>query len=451
MQRLPNTQEKHLCGWILIQGEAGLSPTHNQVRELAEKVAHLNGDTKPLGKNWLQGFLHRNPEVKTLRGKRLDIKRINGASTDAIKEFFRHVDLPALRNIPPRHRYNMDETGLAIGQRENGLVLGSSKKRMAIKKQSGLRYWSTIIECISATGRKLNPLVIFQGDTVQQQYFPDKLKPFAHWFFEATRKGWTNDDIAIHWLKTVFIPETKPQRPSRRLLVVDGHGSHCTTEFLWECYQNNIFILFLPAHSSHVLQPLDVAVFGPVKKYHTAHLGRHPTIADSSPLGKRIFLECYLEARELGITKANVIAGWRAAGLWPINIARPLLSPLLLPKAPQRPVTPKKPLTPLTSRYIDIVTPTNGRAVKRLFSSLERTQKTSPTYRLIKRKIQKGIDVQNSVKITSEIQIGHLQQQIDDFKPRRQKRVQQDPNKSFVTVIECNGLSPDEARSALSP
>lgn len=99
------------------------------------------------------------------------------------------------------------------------------------------------------------------------------------------------------------------------MLVVDGHRSHYTTEFLWEYYQNDIFILFLPAYSSHILQPLDVAVFRPVKRYYTAHLGRHPTIADLSPLSKRIFLECYLEARELRITKANIIAGWRAAGL----------------------------------------------------------------------------------------------------------------------------------------
>jgi hypothetical protein len=166
LQRLSVAQERHLCGWILVQDAAGNAPSHNQVREMAAKVAEANGDFEPIGKNWLAGFLQRNPEVKTLRGKRIDLKRVNGASTDAIQEFFRRLALPALRDIPPKHQYNMDETGLAIGQRENGLVLGSSTKKMALKKQSGLRYWTTIIECISATGMKLNPLVIFQGDTV---------------------------------------------------------------------------------------------------------------------------------------------------------------------------------------------------------------------------------------------------------------------------------------------
>ena len=34
---------------------------------------------------------------------------------------------------------------------------------------------------------------------------------------------------------------------------------------MFECFNNDIYLLFLIPHSSHVLQPLDVAVFGPVK------------------------------------------------------------------------------------------------------------------------------------------------------------------------------------------
>jgi hypothetical protein len=50
-----------------------------------------------------------------------------------------------------------------------------------------------------------------------------------------------------------------------RLLLVDGHDNHMTEDFLFECYDNNISLLFLIPHSSHVLQPLDAAIFGPLK------------------------------------------------------------------------------------------------------------------------------------------------------------------------------------------
>ena len=67
------------------------------------------------------------------------------------------------------------------------------------------------------------------------------------------------EKIAIEWLRRVFIPQTAPSDPNEwRLLVIDGHHTHTTIDFMWKCFSNKIYIVFLPAHSSHILQPLDV-------------------------------------------------------------------------------------------------------------------------------------------------------------------------------------------------
>ena len=50
-----------------------------------------------------------------------------------------------------------------------------------------------------------------------------------------------------------------------RFLLLDGHGSHADVEFMWTCYQNKIACLYLLAHTSHILQPLDLAPFSEVK------------------------------------------------------------------------------------------------------------------------------------------------------------------------------------------
>ena len=42
------------------------------------------------------------------------------------------------------------------------------------------------------------------------------------------------------------------------------------------------------------------------------------------------FLTCYRKARQLAFTAKNIRSGWKSTGLWPVSIARPLLSPLLL-------------------------------------------------------------------------------------------------------------------------
>jgi hypothetical protein len=109
-------------------------------------------------------------------------------------------------------------------------------------------------------------LVIFKGKTVQQQWFPTDLDPYKGWKFTAIANAWTNNEVAVEWLQKVFIPNIQPTDFSqKRLLLMDGHGSHITTEFMWQCFQNNILLLYLPPHCSHVLQPLDLGVFSSLK------------------------------------------------------------------------------------------------------------------------------------------------------------------------------------------
>lgn len=246
-QRLSPVQEKHLTDWVLTQEALGLAPTHAQIKELAERVLALKGDHTPLGKNWIAAFFRRNPILRTKRQRRIDSQRINGASTEVIRSWFPKLRIPAIQAIKPENRYNMDEHGIMEGQGGNGLAVGSAAIRAIHQKQPGSRAWTSILECISATGRAIPPLVIYKGKTIQQQWFPSDLRQFKEWHFAATKKGWTEDSIAVEWLEKVFLPYTDTTEP--RLLILDGHGSHTTTDFMSLCHQNNVHLLFLPPHS----------------------------------------------------------------------------------------------------------------------------------------------------------------------------------------------------------
>jgi hypothetical protein len=80
------------------------------------------------------------------------------------------------------------------------------------------------------------------------------LDEFKDWELIATKNSWTIDDTALEWLQKVFIPQTVPRDHSEvRLLVLDGHRSHETTEFMWECFSNNIQLLFLPPYTLYIL------------------------------------------------------------------------------------------------------------------------------------------------------------------------------------------------------
>ena len=90
-----------------------------------------------------------------------------------------------------------------------------------------------------------------------------------------------------------------------RLLIIDGHESHCSIDFQDLCKEKNIILLYMPAHLSHLLQPLDVACFSLLKrKYGDAILGlaRNRT----SYISKETFLLAFKTAFKQSITKENI-------------------------------------------------------------------------------------------------------------------------------------------------
>lgn len=111
--------------------------------------------------------------------------------------------------------------------------------------------------------------------------------------FTESPKGWTNRLLGMEWLEKIFHPCTKPG-DSRiyRLLILDGYDCHIRIEFA-EFYQfHNIVLYCLPPHSSHVLQPLDVALFGPLQ-YAYGKLIDDYTRHGHVGFGKPTYPSCY--------------------------------------------------------------------------------------------------------------------------------------------------------------
>ncbi|KJZ69712.1 hypothetical protein HIM_10906 [Hirsutella minnesotensis 3608] len=332
------------------------------------------------------------------------------------------------------------------GLGENGLVVGSSERRSIQKKTPGSRAWTSFIECVSATGKALPPLVIFKGKSVQQQWFPHDLSSFKDWHFTATKNAWTSDQTAVEWLEKVFIPRTEPSSPNeRRLLVLDGHGSHETVDFMYLCYQHKIHLLYLPPHTSHVLQPLDLSVFSPLKHYYRKQVGFLSLLTDSSPVGKRNFLSCYQRAREQALSASNIKGGWKATGLWPVSVAKPLLSPLLLENSNKGKKKAKNARNALESpvsigdwkseaSQIVWSTPRRPQDLKVQVLQFNQLDDDVPTKRLLFRKITKGFDEKDGLLAKAQLQIQALETQLEAVRPKRRKKVETSPNSRFANI-----------------
>jgi len=69
----------------------------------------------------------------------------------------------------------------------------------------------------------------------------------------VSESGWSNMQVScVPW-----------RSDSKTLVLLDGHRSHVALVLAEWAKQNNIILFVLPAHTSHLLQPLDVACYGP--------------------------------------------------------------------------------------------------------------------------------------------------------------------------------------------
>jgi hypothetical protein len=438
-QLLPKSQEDLLCDWLIMQDKLGMALTHGQIWKLAISMLGENGRNQQIGKYWVTGFLRRNKRIKTLKSKGIDQKRIGRSRPDLIRRFFDLLDQPGVKSIPPRNRWNFDETGVFQGLGTNGLVVGQSQLRSTIKKQPFDLNWITIIEAISATESCLSPLVILKGKDVQHQWFPEELDYLTNWQFTTSEKGWTNDAIGLEWLKKVFLPGSKPAKTNeKRLLILDGHGSHITPDFMRICVTNRVHLLYLPPHTSHVLQPLDISVFGPLKAAYRAALTLANPLADVGPTRKEDFLNCYFQARNKAITTHNALSGWKGAGLWPINMLKPMGSKFVIHN-PDDSITVQSgaPISPKRNQRSEIIpftTPNHSKDVTQLVRSHKQEIYDSPTTRLLLWTINKGFDRLHLRIIQLEDQVSSLTRKLDQSNPRKRGRVYKDPNSLFTAI-----------------
>ncbi|KAJ1592661.1 hypothetical protein NDA11_000408 [Ustilago hordei] len=61
------------------------------------------------------------------------------------------------------------------------------------------------------------------------------------WVFATSQNGWTDNELALHWLKDCFDKHTKQRAQGKyQLLILDGHGSHITAEFIQQAWDSCI-------------------------------------------------------------------------------------------------------------------------------------------------------------------------------------------------------------------
>jgi hypothetical protein len=280
----------------------------------------------PVGQNWAATFVKRRPELKVKFNRKYDYKRALCEDSEIVEGWFRLVqNMKAKYGIQDEDTYNFDETGFMMGMISTGAVVTAAERRGRPKTvQQGNREWVTAIQGINAMGWAIPPFIIFKGKHHLSAWYKEEDLP-QNWVIGVSKNGWTTNKLGIEWLEH-FDKHTKRRVVgSHRLLVLDGHESHSSIEFHQLCEEKKIITLCMPPHSSHLLQPLDVGCFAPLKKAYGCQaekLMRNKI----TRITKTEFLPCFIAAYNASITKTNILGGFRGAGLVPLSPEAVLLT-----------------------------------------------------------------------------------------------------------------------------
>lgn len=195
-------------------------------------------------------------------------------------------------------------------------------------------------------------------------------------------------------------------------------------------------MLYLPAHTSHFLQPLDVAVFAPLKAAYRGFIRSIPYASLSSPASKQRFIQAYEFASKKSISISNIKQGFKKTGIWPLNGDTVLELVRIEAGAKCRAVTP--PYNAQTSEKELLFTPIKGRDIFTQYEYVDTPDIPSREARSRKRSFlqfaAKRIDQDSVIKATLRADLRVATTFIDTHTIQKGKKVRINPNEGFARV-----------------
>ena len=320
---LTRDEELTLVEHVEVLAELGYGYTNMQLKLLAGDLAQHLGrrpSSKPLSNNWLTGFLKRwQDRLKSLNPRSLEACRAKGSTPEIIDNYYNELE-----NILEKYHlkdkphliYNLDETGLQPNHTPPNVIAPSNSKPQSITSPRSTTV--TLLGCINAIGNSLPPFFVFKG----KRYNPDLMKgATAGSVGVMSDSGWSNSTNFQQYLQDHFLrfKQSDPDPAQHTLLLYDGHASHVSASLIDWAKDNRIVLFVLPPHTSHLLQPLDVAVFGPFKTFYNSECSLFMRRNIGQTITRFNMCDIACKAYSKAMTPANIQAAFRKTGIHPYD------------------------------------------------------------------------------------------------------------------------------------
>ena len=222
-------QEEDLTDYIIKMDEAfyGLSIQDicRVVFEFAEKngIAHpFNKENKMAGRDFVKGFLNRNPSLSLRKPEAVALNRVFGLNKTSVCKYFDNLEAVMNKyNFQPHQIFNCDESGLTCVHKPLKVVAPKGKRVVASATSSERGVTTTIIITYSASGTYIPPMVILKRKGMINELIDHASSGTIG---RCSDSGWIETELFMDYMRH-FAEYIKCSKSSP-VLILDGHKTH---------------------------------------------------------------------------------------------------------------------------------------------------------------------------------------------------------------------------------
>jgi len=304
--------EHDVVAWALGMQFCGFPVDSDDILDKVNAICH-ELKLQPLTSGWLQRFRGRHP-ILTPRTAQVLARPRNEVSPDAMRMLFHTISKLVIEEKMDASRvFNLDETGFD-SKRKSQRVLGLRGSSNVWAHAINTSFHMSIAVCVSASGYIIPPLFILEGERATLEMAKALTVPGSE--LTMTDSGFINAKVFELWLHMFHkaIPDDV-KRPV--VLVADGFSSHFTLEVVTTATALGILLLCLPPNATHLIQPLDVAIFAPFKKLLRKEIKTLMRTTAATSVSKVTALKVASTTWVDGVAPQNAINGFKVCGLYP--------------------------------------------------------------------------------------------------------------------------------------
>ncbi|XP_064598457.1 uncharacterized protein LOC135464820 [Liolophura sinensis] len=323
-QIFTNQQERLLVDYLKTASKMFHGLTTKQTRHLAFEMASRNSlgmpstweENKLAGKEWLTGFLKRNPTLSLRSPEATSLARSTAFNRHTVGEFFDLLESQILKTkVTGARIFNLDESGLTTVQKVPKVISEKGVKQVGQITSRERGELITVCGIVSASGVALPPVMVFPRKNYRDIFLTGAPEGTIGL---AAESGWMNSDLFVSVMRHV-VNTTNSSKQNPIIITMDNHESHLSMAALEMAKENGVHIITLPPHTSHKTQPLDRTVYGPLKAFFNdeanSYMMRNPGKTITIYQMGQLIDAAWLKAA----TPSNIISGFKVTGIWPFN------------------------------------------------------------------------------------------------------------------------------------